>query len=425
MSNVERLVLSALTRSRKSEQKEALENGLCPSVFSQCAAEATWFWSHWESFQKFPDPITVKRKWPDLLVVQTPEPLTHYVEQLHERKAANAVTRALTQANKKLLLPNASAYDVLADLRQALEVVRDDRNLTTDEEWRGASKTRLQRYLDKKKEIAADYLPTPWPTMNKMILGFRPGQLISMIGRYGMGKTWMLVAIAHHLYTLGKRILIFSLEMKSDELFDRLDAVGAGLDLEKFLSGDLPPNQLVMYKKFLTDQQTSKGEVILCEDATLGGLTTEFAHAKIMKYDPDIVLVDGAYLMDLNDDALVQGMVKLSRAMKRLTKAANLPIVQVHQVSRKGEGKKMGGGHGSVAWSDAVEQDSDLLWEITGERESDQRILRGLKGRQHKVGDILINYKLSPRVDFSEHALMTPKKLWQPSKKKPAEKSVL
>lgn len=403
--NAERLLLSALSRATKREIDEVLSSGLSLKSFQQHAQEAAWAWAHMEKHGKFPDAVTLNRRFSDLVVKRTPEPLQHYVDALGERHLGNVLSRLTQQAARKLQ-SGVSAYDVLEFYRSGLDSVGDDRTLTQDVSWTTSGKDRLRAYSNRKKVIATEYIPTPWPSLNRLILGFRRSQLITLAARYAVGKTFLAVCIALHAAMQKKKVLIFSLEMTREEMTDRMDALGAKVDWEKYLAGNLDPAQRADLEKFVLSLEKTGGEVIITEDITLRGLTPEFAASKIQKYDPDLVIVDGAYLMAQNDENLVQGMVKLSRTMKRLAKSRKLPVIQVHQIGRKGEGKQQGGGHGSIAWSDAVEQDSDLLLELVGDRSQNCRLIRVLKGRQHPMGDVWINFKFSPRIDMSEIAAM-------------------
>ena len=81
---------------------------------------------------------------------------------------------------------------------------------------------------------------TGFPIMDKTLSGLQPSQLIVVAGRPGMGKTSFALNIAEHVATREHRpVVIFSLEMSSDQLAMRLLCSGAQVDSQKARIGVL------------------------------------------------------------------------------------------------------------------------------------------------------------------------------------------
>jgi replicative DNA helicase len=60
-------------------------------------------------------------------------------------------------------------------------------------------------------------IPTPWPSINKMIQGgWGPGDLSIVFGNPGGGKSWMMVAVAAHAVKLGFNVNYYTLELGED-----------------------------------------------------------------------------------------------------------------------------------------------------------------------------------------------------------------
>jgi replicative DNA helicase len=64
-------------------------------------------------------------------------------------------------------------------------------------------------------------LSTGFDSLDDIITGFYPGQLITVAGRPGMGKTAFMLSLAMNLANQGKKILFLTLEMSNTELVKR------------------------------------------------------------------------------------------------------------------------------------------------------------------------------------------------------------
>jgi replicative DNA helicase len=76
--------------------------------------------------------------------------------------------------------------------------------------------------LDKPKE----YAQSPWPSLNELIMGFKPGGLYIIGARPGIGKTIVGLQIAWELSKSGA-VSFHSLEMARNELFNRIISMEA------------------------------------------------------------------------------------------------------------------------------------------------------------------------------------------------------
>ena len=73
-----------------------------------------------------------------------------------------------------------------------------------------------------------------WHELDRMISGFRPGQLVTVGGRPGMGKSVVLLNIATHAAVYQREpvpVLVCSLEMSSDECMERMVSAASGVGL--------------------------------------------------------------------------------------------------------------------------------------------------------------------------------------------------
>jgi hypothetical protein len=106
-------------------------------------------------------------------------------------------------------------------------------------------------------------------------------------------------------------------------------------------------------------------------------MTVGAIQAKIKDYQPDVVFIDGAYLMlpesEKVEPGSPQAMTSISRSLKRLAQSERIPIVVTTQASlpRSKGGLSISSGMYTQAWG----QDSDVLLgveRLKGEEDADE-----------------------------------------------------
>ena len=133
-------------------------------------------------------------------------------------------------------------------------------------------------------------------------------------------------------------------------------------------------------------------ESIIIEEAT-GVLATS---AKIDQYDPDLIMIDSAYLMS-DDEGSDQDWLRIAhitRGIKILIKQKKKPCLINSQADSNTSVKK-GPGLGNIGFSKAIGQDSDNVWALFRDEymiEDDEMELRLLKQREGTLGKIRLNW---------------------------------
>jgi hypothetical protein len=97
--------------------------------------------------------------------------------------------------------------------------------------------------------------------------------------------------------------------------------------------------------------------------------STKDLRSLIYTYDPDLIMVDGIYLMsDGKADSQWEKITGVSRELKQIAEGEGKPLLGIHQASRKAIGAgRIDVEH--VAYSDALAQDADLLLAINKEED--------------------------------------------------------
>ena len=165
----------------------------------------------------------------------------------------------------------------------------------------------------------------------------------------------------------GKPVAIFSLEMSSVQLVNRLIAAEAEIDSEKIRKGTLAPHEWTQLHHKI--QRLTEAPIFIDDTPALSILELR-AKCRRLKAQHDIQMVVIDYLQLMSGDTSgrmggnrEQEIASISRALKNLAKELNVPVIALSQLSRAVETR---GGDKKPQLSDlresgSIEQDADMV----------------------------------------------------------------
>lgn len=211
-------------------------------------------------------------------------------------------------------------------------------------------------------------VPSGFPSLDKVTLGWQPSDLIILAARPSMGKTAFVVNVArnaavdHH-----KPVAMFSLEMPAIQLAKRMMVSETGLSAEKIKGGSrLEPYEWVQLEQKLKD--LAKAPLYIDDTPSLPVMEFRSKVKRLVKQKGvKLVIVD--YLQLMQGPAELRGMreqevAAISRTLKATAKEMNVPIIALSQLSR--DAVKRQGGNNKPQLSDlresgSIEQDADMV----------------------------------------------------------------
>lgn len=211
-------------------------------------------------------------------------------------------------------------------------------------------------------------LATGFIELDRMTSGLHPSEMIVIAARPSMGKTALAMNIAEHVaMDVGKPVAVFSLEMSSQQLVQRLLCSRAKVDLQKVRNGFLSERDFPN----LTTAAARLAAAKMFIDDTPGLTITELrAKARRMKSQHDIQLIIVDYLQLLRSttrraqDNRQLEISEISGGIKALAKELNLPIIVIAQLNRQPDARAQQGGRprlSDLRESGSIEQDADLV----------------------------------------------------------------
>lgn len=234
--------------------------------------------------------------------------------------------------------------------------------------------------------------------------GLRAGDLISIVGRPGRGKTYQLLARCHHIWQTQKKVILFvSMEMNAEQIFERLAAIHTKTKFDWIKFGSFPnfPKDL---KKVFADKLMALEAPDLPGFYVVDGnitATVEDICALAQQLGPDLTGVDGAYMVQhpdkkLNRYAKVAENANLLKS--RLAQGLKMPVIATWQFARSGEDIKKGEipGLEHIAHSDEIGQLSSVVLGMFDPDDTPEskirRMIHVLKGRSGEVGSFATNW---------------------------------
>ena len=205
-------------------------------------------------------------------------------------------------------------------------------------------------------------LPTGFSDLDRMIGGLNNSDLILLASRPGMGKTSIALNIARAaIKDTNKAVVIFQLEMSSQQLAMRLLSGEALIDNKKLRMGNLDEDDWGRIAGAATSLTQNK---ILIDDNS--GITVSEMKAKCRRLGNELGLVVVDYLQLMHSgrriENRVQEVAEISRSLKIMAKDLNVPVLCLSQLSRGPESRQDKRPMLSdLRESGSIEQDADIV----------------------------------------------------------------
>jgi replicative DNA helicase len=197
-----------------------------------------------------------------------------------------------------------------------------------------------------------------------MTSGWQKSDLVIIAARPGMGKTAFVVsAMRNAAIDFKTPVAIFSLEMASVQLVNRMISAEAELEGEKIRKGNLADFE---WQQLVHKTNKLATAPIFIDDTPALSILELRAKCRRLKAEHNIQLIIIDYLQLMRGDAggnREQEIASISRALKGIAKELEVPVLALSQLSR---GVETRGGDKRPQLSDlresgSIEQDADIV----------------------------------------------------------------
>ena len=287
----------------------------------------------------------------------------------------------------------------LGDAQQALSAIDVRRsaaglitlNALVDREY-----TRMERAANDDSGVALG-VRTGFTDLDELTGGLQDQDLIILAARPSVGKSALMACLARGAATVGERdALIFSLEMSSDQLTQRLASMQSGVDSSRIRTLQMSESDSVAFVTALGKLASMPITIDDTPAVSVSYVRTAAYRHQATHNRPMVIFVDYLQLMTAQGEHLdnrVQAVSEISRSLKALAKELHCPVVALSQLSRAVEVRQS---HipmlSDLRDSGGIEQDADVVLMLYREemydRETDKKGIAELYVAKHRNGPI-------------------------------------
>jgi replicative DNA helicase len=238
-------------------------------------------------------------------------------------------------------------------------------------------------------------IPTGFRDLDNMLSGLQKSDLIILAARPSMGKTTLALDMARMSATThNKSVLIFSLEMSSQQLVDRMLSAESRVNAWNLRTGRLSSDRDFSLLRDSLDR-LSKAKIMI-DDQAGNSITRMKALSRRIKQEKglDLIIVDYLQLMTTSKayDSMVNQVTEISRSLKSLAKELDVPVLALSQLSRAVESRGGKPRLSDLRDSGSIEQDADVVMFIHREDkmkdEADKTNIAEILIEKHRNGPV-------------------------------------
>ena len=347
--------------------------------------------------------------------------ITDYIRILER----DMIMRKLIEIGNSITEDAYSSDDASASVTRAEQMIYSLSNKTNSKGQLEHIADASRRFLARLELLASNPdalkgLETGYPRLDRVTNGLQPNSLIILAARPSVGKTAFVLNIIANIIRQKKDkvIAMFSLEMPSEQLVQRILATNTDVGMHEYSTGQIDEESMQEVWSAHTELGASNVFVESVSMQTPGNIASRCRQLKAGEGGGrlDLVVIDYLQLMANDKDKERRSSTRqtdvsdISRMLKIMAMELECPVIALSQMSRSIEGRT--GDDKQPRLSDlresgAIEQDADMVMFLSREndaekiRESSNIILDIAKHRNGELKKIRYVFE-GPHVRFTE-----------------------
>ena len=299
--------------------------------------------------------------------VPTAANIEYYIEIVRDKYILRSIIAAATESVRRAYEEQDEVNNLLDEVEQRIFAVGEDRfkgQMLSMKDQVMEAIDAIEKLYERKGGITG--ISTGFIEFDRMTSGLHASEMIVIAARPSMGKTALAMNIVEHVaINQGLAVGVFSLEMSSQQLVQRLLCSRARVNLQKVRDGFLAERDFPS----LTAAASKLADARIFIDDSAGLSILELrAKARRLKAQQDIQLIVVDYLQLLRSttrraqDNRQLEISEISAGLKGLAKELKIPVIVVAQLNRQPEQRSGGKPRLSdLRESGSIEQDADLV----------------------------------------------------------------
>lgn len=362
----EKLLVSKIIQEESlSEAGDIQPKFFSPGIYRDAFVYITeYFREHGE----VPALLVMKNDCPDVKLVEVDLPWSDIIQRMKDKFVKGIMDTGLDKVVQAM--DDGDIHTAVNLMGSLTGKIHNDVPTSRDVDLTLNGDERLAAYLDRRNNPNSMVgIPSGFHTIDAATQGFQPGQLITLTGLPKSSKSVIALLLAKAAQEHGKRVLYVTYEMTCEEIAQRLDAYRAGINDMKLLSGNLNDEEWQKLTRSVHETENLP-TLVLSEDC----MTVTAIGAKIDLLKPDIVIVDGVYMMEDEegfDKGSPQALANIVSGLKFMAMNREICIIDVTQSTpARTKGEKLN--NDSMMGSRAFAQYSNVV--IGVERTEDVKV---------------------------------------------------
>lgn len=375
----------------------AIERGITDDWFADTSDKAVFKFilAHYLNYRECPSLDIIKSNFPNFdEAVVVEDSIDYYIDKLIIDRRKSLITKIMTDAVSDIQYKKDHEAAALTIQKGMILLEGAGLGKTNDIEIRKAAQSAIEEYEHRKNTPGLLGLPTGFPTMDESTSGLQPGQLVVIVAPPKTGKSTLALQIAINCHLNGHKPMFMSFEMSNREQTSRYYAMRARISHKRLMTGTLTTEEEARYTNIVTSIQNMRDDFWFTDSSN--GLTVSAVASKVQAKNPDIVFIDGTYLMMdevTGESNTPQAITSITRSLKKLAISINKPIV----ISTQALAWKMKRGQvtaDSIGYSSSFHQDADVIFGLQREDENvdDTRLLRVIASRNSGLSEVSLTW---------------------------------
>lgn len=294
--------------------------------------------------------------------------IEYHARIISQKHIQRELIRVSTKTIKDAFEDTTDVFQLLDEAEQGLFSITQQ-NLSRGYEGMSTLLSKLQKQMEEltAKEDGLTGVPTGFTDLDRLTSGWQPSDLIIVAARPGMGKTSFTLALAKNAACdFNKPVALFSLEMSSVQLVQRIVSLEAEISGSKMRNGNLEDYEWQQLHSAI--EGMSEVPIFIDDTPSINVFELRAKCRRLkMQHDIQMIIIDYLQLMsggsEKSSGNREQEISAISRALKGLAKELHVPVIALSQLSRAVETR---GGNKRPMLSDlresgAIEQDADIV----------------------------------------------------------------
>lgn len=297
----------------------------------------------------------------------TPAHFRHHLELVQDKYTLRNVIDTCTAAIVRAYEDQEEVPALLDEVEQKILAIREGAEVETANTVKEDVLAVMEAF---EKHLAGGGAPqglkTGYKQLDTMSNGLKPGEMFVIAARPSMGKTSFVMNLIEHIcINEGQPAMVFSCEMTSEQLVQRLLFSRAGYSITNLNKG-FKPTKADLQRIQKSAKEIAESKLFL--DDTAGISINELrAKARRKKKEDDIQVIAIDYLQLMRStsqqaqNSREREIAEISAGLKALAKELSVPVIVLAQLNRGPENRGGTPRMSDLRESGSIEQDADMV----------------------------------------------------------------